>query len=137
MSILNRIRHAIQRGKRQEMLNRYGFYETIETYNDTLIWTNAPFGPETMPSKHECIEFHIHTMLDCPFLIKPRDESLTEYSCRLLLNSDTYNIELKDLVNFLENLADWQDTPLLQYPHLDCVCMEWTGHISILQVQND
>lgn len=136
MSILNRIRYVTQRSKRQEMLNRYGFYETIETYNDVVIW-NSPFGIEIMPGRHQCTDVHIHTMLDCPFLIKPHHKGQTEYSCQLLLNSETYNIELKDLINLLENLfADYQDKPLLS---LSCECMEWTGHIfnNFLQVQND
>lgn len=134
MSILNRIRYVTQRGKRQEMLNRYGFYETIETYNAVLIWTNSPFGVEMM-RRDQCTDFHIHTTLDCPFLIKPHDEDHTAYSCQLLLNSETYNIELKDLINLLENpFADWQIRP-----SFSCKCMEWTEHISsnFLQVQND
>ena len=127
MSILNRIRYVTQRGKRQKMLNRYGFYVTIETYNDVVIW-NSPFGIEIMPDRHQHTTFHIHTMLDCPFLIKPHHKGQTEYSCQLLLNSETYNIELKDLINLLENpFADYQDTPLLP---LSCECLEWTGHIS-------
>ncbi len=135
MSILNRIRYVTQRSKRQEMLNRYGFYETIETYNAVLIWTNSPFGVE-MPKREQCTSFHIHTMLDCPFLIKPHYEDHTAYSCQLLLNRETYNIELKELINLLEKIpfadsfADWQDTPLLLGHHFHCECMEWTGHIS-------
>ncbi|MDE0014119.1 MAG: hypothetical protein OXU36_23450 [Candidatus Poribacteria bacterium] len=140
MSVLNRIRYLTQRGKRQEMLNRYGFYVTIETYNGVLIWTNSPFGVE-MPARHQCTDFHIHTMLDCPFLIKPHDEDHTAYSCRLLLNSERYyNIELEELINLLENpFADWRDTYLLSGICSHCKCMEWTEHISsnFLQVQND
>lgn len=135
MSILNRIRYFTQRGKRQKLLNKYGFYATIETYNDLSIWTNSPFGVEMTP-RHQTTASHIHTMLDCPFLIKPRYKNQTEYSCQLCLpisiNSsyDVYNIELKDLITLLENLsADWQDTPLVEGYHYPCECMEWTKHI--------
>lgn len=128
MSILNRIRYLTQRGKRQEMLNRYGFYETVETQRGILISINSPFGVEKLRDRYTT--FHIHTMLDCLFLIKPHDEDETEYSCQLLLKSESYNIELRDLINLLENpFIDRQDTPLLS-SHRHCKCMEWTGHIS-------
>lgn len=140
MSILNRIRYLTQRGKRQKLLNKYGFYATIETYNDAFIWTNSSFGVEMTP-RRQTTASHIHTMLDCPFLIKPRYKDQTEYSCQLCLpipmnsnvykyNIDVYNIELKDLIILLENLfADWQDTPLVEGYHSSCECMEWTKHI--------
>lgn len=124
MSILNRIRYSIQRGKRQDLLNRYGFYETVETQRGILIWTNSPFGVE---SRDQYTNFHIHTMLDCPFLIKPHDEHETEYSCKLLLKSETYNMALEELIELLKNSYFMQDIPLL--PCRDCRCMEWTGHM--------
>ena len=134
MSILNRIRYLTQRGKRQKLLNEYGFYATIETYNDAFIWTNSPFGAEMTP-KHQTTASHIHTMLDCPFLIKPRYKNQTEYSCQLSIPNESsrynvYNIELKELIILLESLfADWQDTPLVEGYHSPCECMEWTKHI--------
>lgn len=122
MPILNRIRYSIQRRKRQEMLNRYGFYGTIDTCNDIVVW-NSPFGIEVMPDKHPSTDFHIHTMLDCPFLIKPRGKYQTEYSCRLILNSEIYDIELKDLIDLFKESSDAREhTPLEIYR--SCECME-------------
>ena len=130
MSVLNRIRYSTQRSKRQNLLSIYGFYETIETQRGILICTNAPLGVERFWSKYTT--FHIHTMLDCPFLIKPHDEDETEYSCQLLLKSERYNIELKDLINLLENRYTDSDRyiTLLSSSHYHCKCMEWTKHIS-------
>ena len=118
MSVFNRIRHAAQRSKRKELLNKYGFYETVETQRGILTCTNDIFGTGGFRSKYTT--FHIHTMLDCPFLIKPHDKDETEYTCRLILESTTYNIVLEDVIYR-------QDTPFLS-SHYNCKCVEWTGH---------
>lgn len=131
MSILNRIRFTIQHSKRREMLNRYGFYKTVETQRGILICTNGFFGVERLRSKYTT--FHIHTMLDCPFLIKPRYEDETEYSCYLVQNDDIYNIPLKELIDYLENRYIDCDSnrflKLLDSDYYHCKCMEWTQYI--------
>ena len=131
MSILNRIRYSIQRGKRQDLLNRYGFYETIETQRGILT-ADRTIGVVVEKFRWQYTTYHIHTMLDCPFLTKPHQEHETEYSCHLLLKSERYNIELKDLINLLENRYTDSDRyiTLLSSDHCHCKCMEWTGHIS-------
>lgn len=130
MSVFNRIRYTAQRKKRKKLLNKYGFYETVETQRGILISTNNISGPDIL--RHEYTTFHIHTMLDCPFLIKPHEENETEYSCHLLLESESYNIELKDLITLLENKYTDSDRyiTLLSSSHHHCKCMEWTGHVS-------
>ena len=130
MSILNRIRYLTQRSKRQEMLNRYGFYETLETQTGSLIGEDPIVGVNRF--RWQYTTFHIHTMLDCMFLIKPHHEDETGYSCQLLLQSETYNIEMKELISLLENkhIDSDRNMTLLSSSHYHCECMEWTGHIS-------
>ncbi|RKU06264.1 hypothetical protein C6501_19310 [Candidatus Poribacteria bacterium] len=132
MSIFNRIRYYAQRGKRQDLLNKYGFYETIETQTGKLIGDDMLGGVSTLTSNYTT--FHIHTMLDCPFLIKPHHKDETEYSCRLIENSiyNIYNMSLKELINLLENKYTDSDRfmTFLSSSHYHCECMEWTGHIT-------
>lgn len=136
MSILNQIRRFTQRNKRQDLLNRYGFYETSETQKGKLIGDDMLGGVSVFTSKYTT--FHIHTMLDCPFLIKPHDEDETEYSCQLLLPnkySYSYNIEMKELISLLENKYTDSDRfmTFLSLSHYHCQCMEWTKHIKSFQ----
>ena len=67
MSILNRIRYSIQRGKRQDLLNRYGFYETIETQRGILT-ADRTIGIVVERFRWQYTTYHIHTMLDCEVL---------------------------------------------------------------------
>lgn len=131
VSILNRIRYSTQRGKRKEILNNYGFYITVETQRGILICTNDIFG--VGPRRSQYTTFHIHTMLDCMFLIKPHYEDETEYSCKLIKKCNTYNMSLKDVINLLENKYTDSDRFLefLTSSHYHCKCMEWTQHIYV------
>lgn len=120
--------HLIQRGKRQDLLNRYGFYETVETQTGKLIGDDMLGGVSTLISSYTT--FHLHTKVDCPFLIKPDSEDVSEYSCQLLLKGHSYNMTLEEIIKLLENpYINRQDTFFLS-SHSHCKCMEWTGHIT-------
>ena len=95
MSILNRIRCSTQRGKRKEMLDRYGFYVTFDTHE--YLGTHGDLG--ALKDYYKESTHHIHGNLDCPFLIKPHHKNAIAYSCGLLLNSPVYSISKKDLLH--------------------------------------
>ncbi len=129
MYILNRIRYLTQRGKRQDLLNRYGFYETVETQRGKLIGDDMLGGVSILISNYTT--FHLHTTVHCPFLIRPHDKEVSEYSCRLCLISARYKLSLEELIPLLEWVpfvpSEYESLMYNRYP---CKCMKWTGHIS-------